>query len=297
MKMKEAEWIKSCLQPGEELLWSGKPEALWWEDRNALWIGFGALLLILSVCLMLPFKAWSDENIMFCVVALLGLVGMVGVPYIRRRRMQHTLYALTNSRAIIWTHKRMKSYPLRPYMVLEHEPAHKGNPGRLLFAHKLFLGYPTGCKEGFRNLADTEEVLQPMRERLGSSFLLAENMPLWEKEKAEALPPAQAPLRACLRIAIEVALALLFIRDAYKHITTLLSGDECNQIFHAQQAVMYALGAYAMIYYAAAHTRMLLRGRRLLRESASETELSQASANQPGKPEHEPCQQEQSEGQ
>ena len=211
--------LEPYLRAGEALLWSGRPIMQWWDDRNALWIGLGALLLVLacSFALVDPNTLMISPEI-FITMVLLGLIGVVGLPFVRYRQKRHMVYGLTNERAIVLTRRGVKSYPLKPYMVVEHEPAQGGSPGKLMFAHKEFLCYPVDdIKEGFLNLADTAPLLQLLREHVGPQ-LFARDMPAGDREAAEqelAVRIARHPLCACMRFAVDAALVLFVVHSMY----------------------------------------------------------------------------------
>ena len=255
--------ISNCLRAGEALLWSGSPVKGWWDDRNAPWMGLGALSLVLvcSLALVDP-HVWVDIPHITITMVLLGLIGVVGVPFVRYWKKRHMVYGLTNERAIVLTRRGEKSYPLKPYMVVEHKPAQGGSPGKLMFAHKEFLCYPVDdIKEGFLNLADTAPLLQLLREHVGPQ-LFAGDMPAGDREAAEqelAVRIARHPLCACMRFAMDVALAILVVHSIYYTISRRADIGSCIE------ASMVGVMFCCYLRPAWQRVRVFLLGRRLVK--------------------------------
>lgn len=261
--------ISNCLHAGEELLWSGRPAMQWWDDRNALWIGLGFLTLVLVAAFTLADpNTWAYfPEFLICMV-LFGFVGVVWLPLARWRRKRHTVYALTNERAIVLSRSGVKSYPLKPYMVLEYESAGRGGTGRLLFACKEFLCYPVrSAKDGFWNLPDAEAPLEVLRSRFRGQ-VFAEHKPAREREAAErelALHVTRHPLRACARLAVDVA--FVFIAGELMYRSIIRSGSMGGSVDIGGIATAFVLICYAC-HITWWHARVFLLGCRLRRASA-----------------------------
>ena len=104
--------VRRELEPGEKLVWLGRPIARriavgWWPIAifGLVFSGMGALV----VGMLATMAAEMDDSTIIRLMAVLigvtfvlgGLV-ITGLPFLVYRRATRTVYALTNRRAIIW---------------------------------------------------------------------------------------------------------------------------------------------------------------------------------------------------
>lgn len=136
---KNAQWSKpqagwsDILDPGEVILWQGRPDGRVIVDASSIVMGiFGAVFAGFAAFWMIMASQaggyfWMFGLIHFSVgIAIMGY-GPIGRPFARR----HTWYTLTNRRAIIATNlplvgKRLHSYPITaetPISMIESDPA------------------------------------------------------------------------------------------------------------------------------------------------------------------------------
>jgi hypothetical protein len=90
--------VKSELDPGERLLWVGRPEAA----RVHPFVEWGMWItgVLLVPCVM--FAGVFPPSLIFVVYCGLAFVAFSLNRWMERRRLAETLYALTDRRAIIW---------------------------------------------------------------------------------------------------------------------------------------------------------------------------------------------------
>src|SRR5262245_59091964 len=108
---------KSLLDPGEELVWSGRPSAVWFAIRRAWWLLLVAsAFLTVSLALLVKFgrpisPSPADPNSIhpIAIIRMLqemgagfGVVGAIAAIWLWLRAVQ-TTYMLTNRRIVIDT--------------------------------------------------------------------------------------------------------------------------------------------------------------------------------------------------
>ena len=115
------------LDPGEELIWSGRPDAVWFAIRRAWWpLLIAIALLTISVTLSLklgrlPSPADPTDPVAIArglqgMSASFGLIGVLAALWLWLRALR-TRYMLTNRRVVIDTAGVL---PRRTSMPLEH---------------------------------------------------------------------------------------------------------------------------------------------------------------------------------
>jgi hypothetical protein len=126
---------RDSLEPGEQLLWSGGPEAEAYIGRYS-WSGFGPGLALMAAAFLLlafeplvpaSFSAATLVSLLFLAAAVLLVMALR-----RRRQARHTQYGVTNRRAIIEMPgvllRNRVSVPFNEIRRIEVKP-----PGDLLF--------------------------------------------------------------------------------------------------------------------------------------------------------------------
>ena len=177
--MSEAQTWDEILEPGEEILWQGRPDTRLFfppERKGTLVAGvlimaFGAAPLI-SGLRARPIAEWPPGmplifGSVFLSIVAVGLALVVGQPFLIRRRRRRTWYTLTNRRGFIATDgaifgKRLKSYP-----VVSDAPVTvtKGQPATVWFARDQYDsdGRTRFEPVGFERIADADFVAEKIR--------------------------------------------------------------------------------------------------------------------------------------
>jgi hypothetical protein len=160
------------LEPGERILWQGRPDASLVfppERKGGFWAGIGLAvigLLQLSVLrqVRLEITLWP-----FALIPVaLGALIVAGQPFWTRMRRRRTWYTLTDRHAFIATDmplrgKRLKSWPVdgdAPLTVT------RGEPASVWFAQKREQrdnGRVHVVPIGFERISDAAEVARQMR--------------------------------------------------------------------------------------------------------------------------------------
>ena len=101
---REREMLQNTLLRGERVLWLGRPQPMLWTLRQCVMVGY--LWLPALVLGWFTFGAWQEGFptvvvVMVGVVALGLLVLTLASPWWGRSWQRRTLYALTDSRAIV----------------------------------------------------------------------------------------------------------------------------------------------------------------------------------------------------
>lgn len=117
---------EGLLDPGEEILWQGRPDgAIVFRPRNVMMFFFGLMFAGFALFWMIMASQagglfWMFGLLHFSVGVGISFGGIWGPAYKRR----HTWYTLTNQRAFIASDmpivgKKLQSYPITREMVLE----------------------------------------------------------------------------------------------------------------------------------------------------------------------------------
>jgi len=176
--------IRSELQPGERLLWSGRPDpirgmlptfAIWlfaipWTCFAVFWIasayGMGS-------------HANNTGGGGFAFFPLFGLpfvlvgIGMLSSPFFAYLKLKSTLYGLTDRRAIIVSGKNTKSVDSYDGSNIGHiqRTERADRSGTLSFAQKISNNGKNGPQTtniGFVGIPEVRSVEQILRDNLGS---------------------------------------------------------------------------------------------------------------------------------
>jgi hypothetical protein len=182
------------LDPGERVLWTGKPSAPGWFQRqdwvlvpfSLMWGGFAifwevAALSSRSARQSVLFPLWGIPFV------LMGLYLIVGRLYVRRRTLERSVYVLTDRRALSiarswWgSGEHVRSIWLRSFPPVEKQLRRDGSGtlmiGTMPVAQRLLSGetaWPmTSLLPGgavvFADIADAAEVYQLLRRQLSGA--------------------------------------------------------------------------------------------------------------------------------
>ncbi len=161
---------EGILDPGEDILWQGRPDArVVWKVGHIFSFLFGLVFAGFAVFWMVmasqaPGGFWMFGLIHFSV----GLGIAIGPPFWGAWRRRHTWYTLTDHRAFIATDvpfvgRRLKSYPIDGDTVLGFD---SGAPGSVWFAHE-YRRTKNGSRRvgiGFERVPDAQAVYAKIRE-------------------------------------------------------------------------------------------------------------------------------------
>lgn len=158
------------LDPGEKILWQGRPDAgfhlhfahLFFALFGAAFSGFALFWMILAYRKGDYF--WTFGLLHFAIGLVIILAGPLGGPFLRR----HTWYTLTNRRGFIATDlplagRKLKSYPIRPDTPVIFED---GAFSTVLFAvEKSYTKNGVTTRSvGFHRIPDGRDVLALIRQ-------------------------------------------------------------------------------------------------------------------------------------
>jgi hypothetical protein len=160
----------ASLEPGEQLLWSDKPDMKAYCERRpstgfGLGLTFVALAAAVGVYQFFQGGAVSDARLFIFVLLLLATLFLY-LPFRVRHNARRTLYVLTDRRAIIETlgillYNRV-SVRLSEIELVE---IHDGRHGDVIFGN--YAGHPEHKfqipREGFFAIANVEEVGRMLR--------------------------------------------------------------------------------------------------------------------------------------
>ncbi|MDQ2093832.1 aspartate carbamoyltransferase catalytic subunit [Rhodalgimonas zhirmunskyi] len=171
---------EGILDPGERILWQGKPvRGIDGDDFNPMRSAMGVLMTGFAIFWLTklntmpdmkdgaPIKAFMSLFGLFFVAMGINTAGgyMIGNALKRAR----THYTLTDRRAFIasstlWGKKSLKSYAIGPKTPLEYDGA---EPGTILFARETrqsSKGRHYTVTAGFRRIADSRAVYRKIRD-------------------------------------------------------------------------------------------------------------------------------------
>ena len=154
------------LEPGEKLLWQGRPDgAAVWQRRHILPVamGIGVASLGLVWIFLVP-----DGNVytiaMGLIIIALGVFLGVGPPVMSSMVRKASWYSLSNKRAFIAMHRKnigrkLAAYPIDPDFELQFDYK---DPGTIIFVIETRYqgGAPYSVKIGFERIKDSEKVYQ-----------------------------------------------------------------------------------------------------------------------------------------
>ncbi|WP_101065538.1 aspartate carbamoyltransferase catalytic subunit [Roseovarius salinarum] len=170
--MTDAKDWDEILEPGERILWQGRPDTrlVFPPERKGFFV-FGLILVAIGVIQFSVLRRVELDITLWpytLVPVALGLA-IVGVqPFWTRLRRRRTWYTLTNRRAFIATDlpvlgKRLKSWPVKsdaPLVLTE------GAPANVWFAERRTRtdsGRIRVTPIGFERIADAKDVAEQMR--------------------------------------------------------------------------------------------------------------------------------------
>jgi len=161
---------EGILDPGEEILWQGRPgQGFHMAPDKVFIVGFGLLFAGFALFWMVMAAQAGGFFWMFGLIHFSAGVGMIGQAVfgstIRRRG---TWYTLSNRRAFIatdlpWRAKALKSYPIRPDTELDYR---QGDPATIVFARELRRGNKGRAYNvdiGFERIAEGDKVMRLIR--------------------------------------------------------------------------------------------------------------------------------------
>lgn len=169
--MSEPRSWDEILEPGEEILWQGRPDTRLIfppERKGTMVLGLLLVVVVVGVPPIMMLRIMPIETMpTVIIVALgfpvaLGLALVLGQPFWTRHWRRRTWYTLTNRRAFITTDlpilgKRLQSWPVKsgaPLIVT------KGKPPTVWFAEKRFRSNRRTriTPIGFERIADAQKV-------------------------------------------------------------------------------------------------------------------------------------------
>ncbi len=160
---------EGLLDPGEVILWQGKPEPgvkLEWDSPfTAFFFIFftGFSIFWMAMASKAPGPFWMFGLLFFGV----GSYNLIGVHFWKAYLRRHQHYTLTNKRAFIGAQRFGKrslvSHPITPETKLHYE---EGTLSNIWFAEKVSKNFknPSVEKIGFERLAKGREVFAKFRE-------------------------------------------------------------------------------------------------------------------------------------
>ncbi len=187
---REREVLAAELGPGEQVRWATRPVVHRGLLETVMHLGFQLLGLVMlmaaSAELTLLSIRWAEFRcstiafLLFCALCLLvsAMGGMV-IPVLKKNWRRHTLYVLTNHRAIVqkpgrWNGWVLLTFPLREHM-LRTRVCRPGGGGDLLFSVSR-EGYPAGDL-GFTWLPNLGEAQQQLNASINALLDAAECRP------------------------------------------------------------------------------------------------------------------------
>ncbi len=177
----DTQQLANALLRHEELRWAVRPVARAWSLQSTLifiwslmWLGFVSVWTY--ACLGFPksldtFLAFNSGRPLFALFSLpFWLMGfwMFCQPWLQKRRMRHSIYAITNRRALV-LEKRLfswntRAFPLTASLVMERKGRPQGG-GDLVFGQDIHHGRHGSERRipmGFLHLPDLHEALRQL---------------------------------------------------------------------------------------------------------------------------------------
>lgn len=201
-------WLQESLNEGEILHWAGKPVPSFFA--NGAWLFSLFSLPWLFIVASLTVESLSGEAplpvLLFLILLWCIGLGLFTAPWWQYRQISHTVYALTDHKALILTpslfgRRRVKTYPLSLNLVKERIQ-HKNGSGDLIFDYeKRHNKHGTRLVGvGFLRLAN----IQIVEERLQS---LLKNAP---DSLVPTIPEPTYPAARRIHLILAILLPLLF---------------------------------------------------------------------------------------
>ncbi len=168
--------MQALLEPGETLIWQGWPDSFDTSrpQEGMFWLMFGGIFAFVGLGFTLVGLAvFSQEHMFTLIFPILGIlllcsgIGFIlGPRILRRRKLEGTLYLLTDRRAII-INSEVTSFPITPEMKLDYQPASGKRAGSVFFGSKV-ASYTINDQEvvlpvGFAQISEAPEVVQAIR--------------------------------------------------------------------------------------------------------------------------------------
>jgi len=158
------------LDPGEVILWQGRPDSVvTWTGANIAASVFGLVFSGFAVFWMVMASRAPGAFWMFGLIHFFaGLAIGIGPPFWSAWRRRHTWYTLTDRRAFIATDiptqgRKLKSYPIEKSTAVEYRA---GDPATIHFAHE-YRRTKNGSRKvpiGFERIRDGEAAYRLFRE-------------------------------------------------------------------------------------------------------------------------------------
>ncbi len=168
VSLREREELEQALLKGEDIFWAVKPVPAYWGEGSAalavfatIWLSFiafwtfGALGMPTSAEDLANIKGEQIPFALFSIPFWLVGLGLASAPWWRKRKLESTVYVLTNKRALIverglfsWS---SHVYPLEEDMLISRT-ARKGGLGDLILEIDHSSNPPT--KRGFMSVPD-----------------------------------------------------------------------------------------------------------------------------------------------
>ena len=257
----DRERVQAQLSPGETLLWCGKPDVGLLNPPNVFCLFIGSIVIGVSLVAM---RCESDGVIPTLIgtpgFIILNMVIMMGIILLCARNRRRWVYALTDKRALVLTHKGLRAYEIKPYMVLSSRVPERG-VGKLVF--EIEKDDESREEWGFLRCRGLAEPLQLLEDRLGGLALESAKSPeLRRAEKEEAL----------IKLAQEAHLIPKLI--GFLIASLLFTGGSI--FYYTQQGTWEGAKIFLMVGLFCGVVSIIslgtcLRGRRLLRERNSDT--------------------------
>ena len=112
----DASWVRGTLRPGENVLWTGKPEKIRLLRKEDLFlVPIGLLLAAFFIGVFIPLLLKSEKYVpipFVCVFALIALWMSLVRPVTRYLGLKKARYALTSQRVVATQGKNVKSLEL-----------------------------------------------------------------------------------------------------------------------------------------------------------------------------------------
>ena len=112
----DTSWVRGLLRPGENLLWSGRPEKPRLLQKEDLFlVPIGLLLAAFFICVFIPILLKTEKYVVIplvCVFTLVALWMSLVRPVTRYLGLKKARYALTSQRVVAAQGKKVKSLEL-----------------------------------------------------------------------------------------------------------------------------------------------------------------------------------------
>lgn len=251
--------IQAHLAPDEELLWVGKPELTLWCSQILFYFFICAIATCVACVAVHQNVANLQARINMQGVILIGMAAYLGLAILELRLHSRWLYALTNKRALVQTHRELRTYEIKPYMVLSSRVPEHG-AGKLVFEVE---GEDGSRQEwGFMRCRGLAEPLQLLEDMLDGHALENSKSPDLRKQEKEAdlMKLAQEPHIGLKLIGISIIMVGMIIGSLIS-----MQHKTWDEILFSGALIVLLVGSVGggicgLLFYACR------RGKRLLRE-------------------------------